>query len=60
MAKAAFPHLKSGNAIVNCGSIIGLEDSKELLDYSGIKGAILAFTKSLAQNLVEKAFASTV
>jgi NAD(P)-dependent dehydrogenase (short-subunit alcohol dehydrogenase family) len=54
MAKAALPHLKRGSAIVNTGSITGLEGSKELLDYSATKGAIHAFTKSLAQNLVEK------
>jgi NAD(P)-dependent dehydrogenase (short-subunit alcohol dehydrogenase family) len=39
---------------VNCGSITGLEGSQHLLDYSATKGAIHAFTKSLAQNLVEK------
>jgi len=54
MTKAALPHLKEGSAIVNCGSITGLEGSKELLDYSATKGAIHAFTKSLAQNLVER------
>src|SRR5205085_4324453 len=54
MAKAAVPHLKPGSAIINCGSITGLEGSKQLLDYSSTKGAIHAFTKSLAQNLVEK------
>ena len=54
MAKAALPHLKEGSAIVNCGSITGLQGSKELLDYSSTKGAIHAFTKSLAQSLVER------
>jgi NAD(P)-dependent dehydrogenase (short-subunit alcohol dehydrogenase family) len=54
MAKAALPHLKPGAAIVNTGSITGLEGSKDLLDYSATKGAIHAFTKSLAQNLVER------
>jgi NAD(P)-dependent dehydrogenase (short-subunit alcohol dehydrogenase family) len=54
VTKAALPHLKRGSAIVNCGSITGLEGSKHLLDYSATKGAIHAFTKSLAQNLVEK------
>src|SRR5437763_2572537 len=54
MAKAAIPHLKPGSAIINCGSITGLEGSKQLLDYASTKGAIHAFTKSLAQNLVER------
>lgn len=54
LTKAALAHLKPGSAIVNCGSITGLEGSKELLDYSSTKGAIHAFTKSLAQNLVER------
>jgi NAD(P)-dependent dehydrogenase (short-subunit alcohol dehydrogenase family) len=54
MTKAALPHMREGSAIVNTGSITGLEGSKGLLDYSATKGAIHAFTKSLAQNLVEK------
>lgn len=54
MTKAALPHLEEGAAIVNTGSITGLEGSKQLLDYASTKGAIHAFTKSLAQNLVER------
>jgi NAD(P)-dependent dehydrogenase (short-subunit alcohol dehydrogenase family) len=54
MAKAALEHIPKGGAIINTGSITGLEGSKELLDYSATKGAIHAFTQSLAQNLVEK------
>lgn len=54
LTKAALPHLKKGGVIINTGSITGLEGSKELLDYSATKGAIHAFTKSLAQNLVER------
>ena len=54
MCRAAMPHLKPGAAIVNTGSITGLEGSAQLLDYASTKGAIHAFTKSLAQNLVEK------
>ena len=52
MAKAALGHMREGACIINTGSITGLEGSKELLDYSATKGAIHAFTKSLAQNLV--------
>ena len=54
MAKAALRHMTRGACIINTGSITGLEGSKELLDYSATKGAIHAFTKSLAQNLVER------
>jgi NAD(P)-dependent dehydrogenase (short-subunit alcohol dehydrogenase family) len=54
MAKAALGQMTEGAVIINTGSITGLEGSKELLDYSATKGAIHAFTKSLAQNLVER------
>ena len=54
LAKAAIPKMKKGSCIINTGSITGLEGEKTLLDYSATKGAIHAFTKSLAQNLVEK------
>jgi NAD(P)-dependent dehydrogenase (short-subunit alcohol dehydrogenase family) len=54
MARAALRHLSDGGAIINTGSITGLEGSAELLDYSATKGAIHAFTKSLAQNLVKR------
>jgi NAD(P)-dependent dehydrogenase (short-subunit alcohol dehydrogenase family) len=54
MAKAAVPHLKRGGAIVNTGSTTGLKGSKNLLDYSATKGAIHAFTMSLASNLIDQ------
>ncbi|WP_437205583.1 SDR family oxidoreductase [Planctomicrobium sp. SH664] len=54
MTKAALPFLRKRSSIINTGSITGIEGNKELLDYSSTKGAIHAFTKSLAQNLVEK------
>jgi NAD(P)-dependent dehydrogenase (short-subunit alcohol dehydrogenase family) len=54
VAKAALKHLPPGSAIVNTGSITGLDGSAHLLDYSSTKGAIHAFTKSLAQALVER------
>src|SRR5215207_6101453 len=54
MAKAALAHMKRGSCIINTGSITGMQGSKDLLDYAATKGAIHAFTKSLAQNLVER------
>jgi hypothetical protein len=54
MAKAAVAEMKPGSAIVNTGSVTGLLGNKDLLDYSTTKGAIHAFTRSLATHLVPK------
>ena len=54
MAKAALQHLPRGGSIINTGSVTGLEGSKQLLDYSASKGAIHAFTKSLASSVLER------
>jgi len=54
MAKAAVPHLREGGAIVNTGSETAIFGSGALLDYSATKGAIHAFTKSLASSLLPK------
>jgi NAD(P)-dependent dehydrogenase (short-subunit alcohol dehydrogenase family) len=54
MARAALPHLPRGGCIINTGSETALFGSKHLLDYSATKGAIHAFTKSLAGNLLER------
>ena len=54
LCRAALRHMKPGAAIIATSSVTGLTGSKELPDYSSTKGAINAFTKTLAQNLVEK------
>jgi NAD(P)-dependent dehydrogenase (short-subunit alcohol dehydrogenase family) len=54
MARAALPHLKKGSCIINSGSVVGLRGSAHLLDYATTKGAIHAFTMSLASNLIDK------
>jgi NAD(P)-dependent dehydrogenase (short-subunit alcohol dehydrogenase family) len=54
LAQAAVPHLKEGSAIINCTSETMYSGSPDLLDYSATKGAITAFTRSLAKNLVKK------
>ncbi|MCI3920087.1 SDR family oxidoreductase [Paenibacillus sp. TRM 82003] len=52
LTKAAMKHLKQGAAIVNTASITAYQGSKDLLDYSATKGAIVAFTRSLSEQLV--------
>ncbi len=54
LARAALPHLKPGSAIIATGSITGLEGNSGLPDYSATKGAIHAFSKSLAKSLAPK------
>jgi NAD(P)-dependent dehydrogenase (short-subunit alcohol dehydrogenase family) len=54
LTQAAAPHLREGSAIINCTSETMYSGSKHLLDYSATKGAITAFTRSLALNLVDK------
>ncbi len=54
MAQAALPHLKSGDAIVNTGSIVGMTGNELLIDYCATKGAIHAFTRALALSLGSK------
>jgi NAD(P)-dependent dehydrogenase (short-subunit alcohol dehydrogenase family) len=54
MAKAAAPHLRQGGAVVNTGSITGIDGSQELLDYSMTKGGIHAFTRSLSGSMLKR------
>ena len=54
MAEAVLPRMQAGAAIINTGSVVGLHGSPDLLDYSATKGAIHAFTKSLAKNVIDR------
>lgn len=54
MAQEAVAHMQPGSAIVNTGSITGIDGSKELIDYSMTKGGIHAFTRALSGNLIDK------
>ncbi len=54
MAKAAVEHMEPGSAIINTGSITGIDGSARLVDYSMTKGGIHAFTRALSGNLLDK------
>ena len=54
LSKAALEHLSDGDTIINTCSVTAFQGSPGLLDYSATKGAIVAFTRSLSQNLAEQ------
>jgi len=54
ITKAALSHLEEGAAIVNTSSVTAYRGNPQLLDYSSTKGAIVAFTRALAQSLVKR------
>lgn len=54
ITRAAVPHLPAGAAIVNTASVTAYDPPENLLDYSMTKAAIIAFTKSLAKQLIKR------
>jgi NAD(P)-dependent dehydrogenase (short-subunit alcohol dehydrogenase family) len=54
ISKAALKHLKKGSTIINSSSVTAYRGSHHLIDYASTKGAIVSFTRSLAQSLAEK------
>ena len=57
LTRAVVPHLTEGDSIINTTSVTAYEGNETLLDYSSTKGALTAFTRSLASNLAKKGFA---
>lgn len=54
ITKAALPDMPKGSVIINTTSVTAYRGSAELIDYASTKAAIVGFTRSLAQNLIEK------
>ena len=54
LTRAALPHMAAGGSIINSTSVTAYKGSPEQVDYAATKGAIVAFTRSLAMQLVER------
>jgi NAD(P)-dependent dehydrogenase (short-subunit alcohol dehydrogenase family) len=54
LVRSALPHMKEGSVIINVASIQAYDPSAQILDYAVTKGAIVTFTKGLAQSLAER------
>jgi len=54
VSREALKHFSEGDCIINTASITAYEGHPQLLDYSSTKGAIVAFTRSLAAQVAEK------
>jgi NAD(P)-dependent dehydrogenase (short-subunit alcohol dehydrogenase family) len=60
IVRHALPHMKEGSAIINVASIQAYQPSYEILDYASTKGAIVTFTKGLAQDVIRRGIRANV
>ena len=60
IVRRALPHMKAGGTIINVASIQAYQPSHEILDYAATKGAIVTFTKGLAQEVIERGIRANV
>jgi len=54
LVRHALPHMLEGSSVINVASIQAYKPSPQILDYAATKGAIVTFTKGLAQSLIER------
>jgi len=54
LCKAAIPHMQPGSTIINVASIQAYQPSSSLLAYASTKGAIVTFSKGLAQEVIKQ------
>lgn len=54
MIRHALKHMKAGSSIINTTSVNAYKGNAKLLDYTSTKGAIVAFTRGLALQQVER------
>lgn len=55
LTRAALPHMKAGDVVINSTSVTGYRGSDHLVDYASTKGAITSFTRSLAKQVADRA-----
>lgn len=60
IVRRALPSMKEGSAIINVASIQAYQPSHPILDYAATKGAIVTFTKGLAQDVIKKGIRANV
>lgn len=60
LVRAALPHMREGSAIINTASVQAYDPSPEILDYAATKGAIVTFTKGLAQETIKRGIRANV
>ncbi len=60
LVRRALPHMKPGSAIINVASIQAYQPSSQILDYAATKGAIVTFTKGLAQEVIKRGIRANV